>query len=212
MSGPSFNAGRDIKGAFATGDGSSAVSTHNETIAADPTVDIVAELKALRLVIEGVPNVSPNALTRIDGATQEATRAKPKQAEVHQLLTQAVRYASEAASRVCSGQGRAITRTDSVLAGRLLASVAEYSDDVKCPPNRARGTISTLTTTWQWRWHPAPVLSQLTDRTITTIMRAHRVQPRGVGTSTIIFRPCQNVISPGPRISTPHVQSCWAAI
>lgn len=57
MTGPTFTAGRDNKGAFATGEGATATATIAETTAPDPSVNIVAALAALRTIMANVPGI-----------------------------------------------------------------------------------------------------------------------------------------------------------
>ena len=97
MSGPSFTAGRDIKGAFATGDHASATATISETVAPDPGVDIAAALAALRTILAAVPGIETKALTRIDEAREEAAKPMPRRDEVKSLVAQAAGYARDAA-------------------------------------------------------------------------------------------------------------------
>ena len=97
MSGASFNAGRDNKGAFATGAGSTATATITETTAPDPSVNIQAELEALQHILAALPALDPKALTRLDEARQEAAKPDPNRGEVGQLIAQATEYASGAA-------------------------------------------------------------------------------------------------------------------
>jgi hypothetical protein len=96
-SGPTFNAGRDNKGAFATGDFARATATLSETTAPDANVNISAALAALREVLAGVPGIEAKALTRLDEARDEAAKPKPKRDEVKNLVAQATRYARDAA-------------------------------------------------------------------------------------------------------------------
>ena len=97
MSGPSFTAGRDIKGAFATGDHASATATISETVAPNPGIDIAAALAALRDILAAVPGIETKALTRIDEAREEAAKPMPRRDEVKNLVAQAAGYARDAA-------------------------------------------------------------------------------------------------------------------
>lgn len=97
MSGANFTAGRDNKGAFATGDHSTATATFSEMAAPDARVDIAAALAALQSVLSGLPGIETKALTRLDEAREEASKPEPKREEVKDLVTQATRYAREAA-------------------------------------------------------------------------------------------------------------------
>ena len=97
MSGPTFTAGRDNKGAFATGDRATATATITETVAPDPNVDIAATLATLRDILAAVPGIEKKALTRLDEARQEATKAEPKREEVKSLVAQAAGYARDTA-------------------------------------------------------------------------------------------------------------------
>lgn len=97
MSGPTFTAGRDNKGAFATGKRATATATITETVAPDPTIDIVAVLAALQGTLARLPGVDPKALTRIEEARAEAARREPKREEVKSLVAQATQYAKDAA-------------------------------------------------------------------------------------------------------------------
>ncbi len=97
MSGPSFSAGRDIKGAFATGDRSTATATISETAAPDDGVNIAAALAALRDILATVAGIETKALTRIDEAREEAARPVPSREEVKSLVGQAAGYARDAA-------------------------------------------------------------------------------------------------------------------
>jgi hypothetical protein len=96
MSGPTFTAGRDNKGAFATGDHSTATASISEAAAPDTTVDIAAALSALRDILSGMPGIETKALTRLDEAKEEATKRAPKRDEVRTLVTQAIGYARDA--------------------------------------------------------------------------------------------------------------------
>jgi hypothetical protein len=95
MSGPTFVAGRDNKGAFAIGNGS--VATMTEATAPDPNVNIMAALAALRDIMNNVPGVEKKVLTRLDEARDEAAKPAPKREEVKSLVAQATNYAREAA-------------------------------------------------------------------------------------------------------------------
>jgi hypothetical protein len=95
MSGPTFTAGRDNKGAFAIGAGS--VATMSETIAPDPNVNIMAALAALRDIMNNVPGIEKKVLTRLDEAQDEAAKPAPKRDEVKSLVAQATNYARDAA-------------------------------------------------------------------------------------------------------------------
>lgn len=97
MSGASFIAGRDNKGAFATGRGSTATATITETVAPDSNVDILAVLAALRDTLAHTPGVERKALTRIEEAKEEAAKPEPKREEVKSLVAQATQYAKDAA-------------------------------------------------------------------------------------------------------------------
>jgi|GEM_PF-4028304 hypothetical protein len=97
MSGPTFTAGRDIKGAFATGAGAVATATMTETIQPDPKVDIQAAIAGLREALAGVPGIEKKALTRLDEAKDEAAQPEPKRDEVRDLVAQATGYARKAA-------------------------------------------------------------------------------------------------------------------
>jgi hypothetical protein len=96
MSGPTFTAGRDNKGAFATGERATATATITETVAPDPNVNIAAALAALRDILASVPGIETKALTRLDEARQEAARPAPKREEVKSLVAQAAGYARDA--------------------------------------------------------------------------------------------------------------------
>jgi hypothetical protein len=96
MSGPSFTAGRDNKGAFATGDQSIAKATFSEVIAPDANVDIVTALTTLQNILSGLPGIGTKALTRLNEAREEASKPEPKREEVKDLVTQATHYAREA--------------------------------------------------------------------------------------------------------------------
>lgn len=97
MSGTSFTAGRDNKGAFATGKGATATATISEIVAPDPNVDILAALTALRDILAHTPGIERKALTRIDEAQEEAAKPEPKREEVKALITQATQYVRGAA-------------------------------------------------------------------------------------------------------------------
>ena len=77
MSGPSFTAGRDIKGAFSTGDHSTATATISGQVEPDASVDIATALAALRNILSAVPCIDTKVLTRIDEAREEAARPVP---------------------------------------------------------------------------------------------------------------------------------------
>jgi hypothetical protein len=96
MSVPSFIAGRDIKGAFATGDHATATTTITEAVAPDMNVDIVAALSALKVVLCTLPGIETKALIRLDEARDEAAKSEPKREEVKSLVAQATNYAREA--------------------------------------------------------------------------------------------------------------------
>jgi hypothetical protein len=96
MSGPTFTAGRDNKGAFATGNLSTATATISETVAPDTTVDIAAALTALRDILSSVPGIEAKALIHLDKAQEEATKPAPKREEVKSLVAQATGYARDA--------------------------------------------------------------------------------------------------------------------
>ena len=95
MSGPTFVAGRDNKGAFAIGTGS--VATMTGDTAPDPNVDIMAALIALRDIMKNVPGIESKVLTRLDEAQDEAAKSAPKREEVRSLVAQATNYARDAA-------------------------------------------------------------------------------------------------------------------
>ena len=97
MSGTTFSAGRDNKGAFATGAGATATATVTETMMPDPNVNITATLAALRDILASVPGIETKALTRLDEARQEATKPEPKREEVKSLVAQAAGYARDTA-------------------------------------------------------------------------------------------------------------------
>jgi hypothetical protein len=92
-----FSAGGDIKGAFATGDFSTATASITETVAPDPSIDIVATLAALRQIMALVPEIDRKALTRLDEAKEEAEQKQPKRDEIKSLIAQATGYARGAA-------------------------------------------------------------------------------------------------------------------
>ncbi len=94
----SFTAGRDNKGAFATGKGSVATATIAETIAPDPNIDIIAVLTALQDAVARIPGVEHKALTRIEEAWEEAAKLKPKREEVASLVKQAMQYTTNPAN------------------------------------------------------------------------------------------------------------------
>ena len=98
MNEASFVAGRDNKGAFATGEESTATATINETIAPDPNIDILAVLAALQSVLTCMPGIERKALTRIEEAREEAVKPEPKRDEVKRLVAQATQYAKDAAT------------------------------------------------------------------------------------------------------------------
>lgn len=97
MSGTSFTAGRDNKGAFATGKGAMATTTITEIVEPDPSIDILAALAALRDIVAHTPGIELKALTRIDEAQEEAAKPEPKREEVKDLITQATQYVRGAA-------------------------------------------------------------------------------------------------------------------
>jgi hypothetical protein len=93
----SASAGRDMKGnAIATGDHSTATSTYSETVQRDPSVDLKAELAALRQALESLPGVDKKALTRLEEAEEEATKPEPNPGEIQSLVKQATGYAQTA--------------------------------------------------------------------------------------------------------------------
>ena len=96
MTGPTFNAGRDIKGAFATGAGAVATATFTEAAPPDPTIDIRAAIAALRDELAQMPGIERKALNRLDEAQDEAVKPEPKREEVKNLVAQATSYASQA--------------------------------------------------------------------------------------------------------------------
>jgi hypothetical protein len=97
MSGPTFTAGRDNKGAFATGARSSATATISETNESSSNVNIQPTLAGIREILTGVPGLDPKALTWLDEASEEAEKAEPDRDEVGRLVNQAAQYAKKAA-------------------------------------------------------------------------------------------------------------------
>ena len=97
MSGPSFTAGRDNKGAFAIGKESTATATLTETVIPNPNIDILAVLTALQDTLVRMPGIERKALTRIVEAREEAAKPQPKREEVKNLITQAMQYVQGAA-------------------------------------------------------------------------------------------------------------------
>ena len=93
----SVSAGRDMKGnAIATGDFATATATYSETVPRDLSVDLCAELAALRQVLAGIGGVNKRALTRLDEAEDEAGKAEPDPGEIRKLVTEATSYARTA--------------------------------------------------------------------------------------------------------------------
>jgi hypothetical protein len=82
--------------AAATGTRSKATATYSETAPRDPSVDLSAEIAALREILAGLRGVDSKALTRLDEAQAEAKKPEPNRKEVHDLITQAARYAKGA--------------------------------------------------------------------------------------------------------------------
>jgi hypothetical protein len=97
VTGAKFIAGRDNKGAFAIGAGSTASATFSELKSPDDGVEIEATLIAIREILSELPGVEPKALTRLDEARAEASKPDPDRGEVEQLVMQATRYANNAA-------------------------------------------------------------------------------------------------------------------
>ena len=95
MANPTFTAGRDIKGAFATGTNSSAVATMSESVTPAGNVDITAAIAALHDIMRSLPDLEPRALTRLNEAREEANKPIPKRDEVKSLIAQATMYARE---------------------------------------------------------------------------------------------------------------------
>ena len=97
MSGTSFTAGRDNKGAFATGMGATAITTITETVAPDLNIKILDVLATLHQILARMPGVERKALARLEEAQEEAAKPEPKREEVKALVTQAAHYAKDVA-------------------------------------------------------------------------------------------------------------------
>jgi hypothetical protein len=96
QNGVTFNAGRNIQGAFATGQRATATATFIEPASAS-AVDISATLEAVRNCLAGVPGIEPRALTRLVEAKEEAAKPSPVSAEITSLVGQAIQYGTKAA-------------------------------------------------------------------------------------------------------------------
>jgi hypothetical protein len=93
----SVSAGRDIKGsAVATGDHSTATANYSETVQRDPSVDLKAELAALRQILASLPGLDSKAVTRLKEAEDEAAKPEPNRGEIENLVKQATGYAKTA--------------------------------------------------------------------------------------------------------------------
>ncbi len=83
--------------AAATGDHATATATYSETIPRDTSVDLKAELAALRQVLADLRNVDKKALTRLEEAEEEAGKPEPDGSEIEKLVKQATGYAKSGA-------------------------------------------------------------------------------------------------------------------
>ena len=93
-----ISAGRDNRGAFAIGKNSTATATITDSSTSEQPMDITGALQALRDHYSNIPGIDAKALTRLDEAKDEASKDTANPSEVTDLVDQAVRYASRAAS------------------------------------------------------------------------------------------------------------------
>jgi hypothetical protein len=94
--GPTFSAGRDIKGAFATAPRADATAHFIENTVVNSNFDIAAALRALRVNVAHIPDIAPSAETWMLQAEEEASKPQPDRAKVGELVSDGITFLTKA--------------------------------------------------------------------------------------------------------------------
>jgi hypothetical protein len=94
--GPTFSAGRDIKGAFATALHANATAHFTENMVTNSTFDIAAVIRALRADVTNIPDLAANADTWVTQAEEEASKSHPDRAKVGELISNGITFVTKA--------------------------------------------------------------------------------------------------------------------
>jgi hypothetical protein len=90
--------------------------TYSETVQRDTSVDLKAELAALRQVLASLNGVDKKALTRLEEAEEEASKPEPDGGEIEKLVEQATGYAKTVAG-FAEQTGRLVPHLSKIAAG-----------------------------------------------------------------------------------------------